>query len=239
MITGTNSLALHDVTQAAVSVRAVRAYDPPPANVPTSPPPYPGRVLVFSFRPRFPQVLAGDFDTQLATLFSAAPPDSWWTAWHEGEAARFGLTSSDIRSLHSRLYPLFCEHAPPTARYGQIFEAFSATPQGRGIVPFVQPGLDFYGLDSYGNGTISAHDVIMPAADEIITADSTAQIEITECNSPVATNQALFISQAFRAARQLRSSLFLTYFGTGKDSIPFSPSAPGLVDTLHYIAKYA
>jgi hypothetical protein len=248
MIFGINSIAYKAVAAAGVRLGAWRAYNPPPSGVPAAWPggkagtPPPGAVPVVSFRPAIADVLAGKLDGPLDAWFAKVPENAWVAAWAEGEGGRFGHSPEEIRGLAEYLYPRFTAAAPLTARFGQIFESWTAGPKGRGLSQFVVPDMDFYGVDTYAdpaNGLTTPAAVLGPVVSQILAAapGSEPLICVTECNTADVEAQPEWFSLAYRLARDTAAQLFMPYFGTGVGATPFDPANADVVAVLREIGQ--
>lgn len=196
-----------------------RAYNPPSAGVPetwpgkAAGPVPPGAGPLISIRPNPSVVVNGLLDNELGSFFAKVPEGAWVTLWHEGERANLGFSREQVTGMHQRAYSLFSQMAPLSARYGQCFTTYTATPAS-GHYPlthWVTPGLDFYAMDGYGGPLSTAESVFGPAIEQIGTG--TGPLAIWESNHSDPAARPDWFRQCARLAAD-RSMPFLgVYFG--------------------------
>lgn len=180
--------------------------------------------LMICFKPDYTMLLAGQLDASLKAWLSQAPPGTMVTPWQEanyaanfpGTPAQFNAMSLYLRNLvRSMGYPIYV---------GQKYSTFTIFQNGQDLTPFVQPGMDWYGLDGYAakwtvnpGGIPTAEDVFEGARLAITSVYPQARVGITETNADSSTE----ISPISRAdwfnmcyAYACRKNMFaLTYYG--------------------------
>jgi hypothetical protein len=103
--------------------------------------------LLMSVYPDIRDLLAGRLDKPIRQMIAGAPPGSMLNAWHEVLSLPYRqpyLTPYNVYQMHRKMQSL-CQGSNVT--YGCLLGGGDLTY----LMRYVPPGLDYYGLDLYGN----------------------------------------------------------------------------------------
>lgn len=225
MLFGTNNAAFPQVSANTSGLTAYRAYNGPGVGVPAV---FPGpkvtvpngTVPVISFKPRVPDVLTGNLDSQLNDFFLSAPSGAWVTAWHEGNLPNHNFTPQEHIALSVYLRYL-AKKANPGVRYGQIFGCFQVITGNQDLGDWVAPGMDFYGIDCYQEQPTWTADLVVttPLAQIWSAVDHIADLAVIETNS--AADPVAWLPEAYAAAQAANCRAFLPFFNA-TSGIPYA-----------------
>jgi hypothetical protein len=109
--------------------------------------------LLMSVYPDLEDLFAGRLDKRIRAMIAGAPPGSMLNAWHEVLSLPYEqryLTPYNVYQMHRKMHSL-CRGSNVT--YGCLLGGGDLTY----LMRYVPPGLDYYGLDLYGNLSLRTH----------------------------------------------------------------------------------
>jgi hypothetical protein len=194
-----------------------------------------------SIRPVPADLLAGRHDTRIRAFLRTAPPGSDLTAWHEaGNLAGYPayITAPTMRAVHAHLHRL-CRHT--NVRYGPIL-----CMHPRDMLPWMVPGLDWYGLDIYDwlefrhpDGSLNINGALYPrlaqwrAVIQQFTKTPSPVLNICETNSSRVEYRPEWFTAVARWMSRNGGQRMLTYWSKAhNDAGPWRPGDTAVINSL-------
>jgi hypothetical protein len=193
--------------------------------------------LVISFKLLPAEVLAGKWDTQLATFFAATPRPSYWSYWHEPEdnIAKGQFTAADYRAAWAHIAAIAKASGKPL-RSVLILMGWTLKPAARRTWTDYYPGADVIDVLGWDEYVWTATDDPAKTFDLCRTASAAAGKPWRICETGVGSVQhpdpAVRGGKLTALARSLTGAEFVTYFDSAPDGkyhwqISDDPAAAG------------
>lgn len=185
MLYGTNTLSWQAMRDATRGTTAIRAYSRD-LILPPMPPRWAGAVTIASVKqPDLAGIIAGAYDSELTRVITSLPPESLLTVNHEGNGDHHGFSPSQWRKSLKAVQALAAEQRPGI-KVGAIFTTWPVTHQAQNLAAWVEPDLDWYGLDGYQETAADTVASVFADAVERIHHSTAGPVMITETNSALA-----------------------------------------------------